>query len=436
MGYTQYRELDSSEVTWLQDVPRHWRIKRLKFAADLINRKISVEESPLPYLGLEHIESWTGRKIDGEISNSEGLASSFLAGDVLFGKLRPYLAKVHLAKQDGLISSEALVVRSKPDLHPAFLKYYMLSSDFIKIVDSSTYGSKMPRASWEFIGNLPILLPEIDEQKTIARFLDFKTTQIDGLLAKKQALLGKLAEKRAAVISRAVIKGLDTSARMKHSKVAWLGDVPAHWDVLPLRRLIQTVKTGTTPSGVNEYHFDDDGTPWFRPGDYSDQMLLEFAEKRLSAEGVAEVRVFPTFTVMHVGIGATIGKVGVTTQQASCNQQINAIICNNKLHYIFAAYFLQAIREYIVKCGKYTTLPIINQDETKALTFTVPPLDVQINISDYLIREENLIASQRKKISEAIARLKEYKSALVTNAVTGKIDLRGFSVPPAAESIA
>ncbi|BBB59683.1 hypothetical protein UNDKW_1410 [Undibacterium sp. KW1] len=99
MGYAQYNERDGSGVSWLQQKPSHWGIKRLKFSTDIINNKVSVEDSPLPYFGLEHIESWTGRKIEGEISNSEGLASSFAVGDVLFGKLRPYLAKVHLAQR-------------------------------------------------------------------------------------------------------------------------------------------------------------------------------------------------------------------------------------------------------------------------------------------------------------------------------------------------
>lgn len=429
IGYAQYKVLDSSGVSWLQQKPSHWRIKRLKFSTDLINSKVSVEDSSLPYLGLEHIESWTGRKIDGEINNSEGSASSFATGDVLFGKLRPYLAKVHLAQQAGLISSEALVVRSKDELHAEYLKYYILSRDFINIVDSSTYGSKMPRASWDFIGNLPVLLPDVEEQKTIALFLDFKTAQIDALIDKKKSLLDKLVEKRTALISHTVTKGLDPSVPMKDSGVTWLGKIPLHWSALPLRRLIRTVKTGTTPSGVNEFHFDDRGISWFRPGDFSDQVFIESAEKRLSDEGVAEVRVFPAFTVMHVGIGATIGKVGVTTEQSSCNQQINAIVCNEKLHNIFAAYFLQAIKEYIVKCGKYTTLPIINQDETKALFFTAPPVDEQIKISDYLLREEKIIEQQKNKIAEVVTRLQEYRSALITNAVSGKIDVRGFKTP-------
>jgi type I restriction enzyme, S subunit len=249
-------------------------------------------------------------------------------------------------------------------------------------------------------------------------------------------LLAKLAEKRTALISHAVTKGLAPSAPMKDSGVAWLGKIPAHWEALPLRRLVRSVKTGSTPSGVNEYHFDDEGISWFRPGDFTDQVFLDLAEKKLSDEGLTEVRLFPPFTVMHVGIGATIGKVGVTAEQASCNQQINAIICNEKLHHLFATYFLQSIREFIVKCGKYTTLPIINQDETKALIFTVPPLDEQIQISKFLLQEEKTITDQRLKITEVIGRLNEYRSALITNAVTGKIDVRNFQAPQPAAGMA
>jgi type I restriction enzyme, S subunit len=436
MKYLRYVEYKNSDTSWLQAIPKNWNIKRLKFSVELINNKVNVEESELPYLGLEHIESWTGKKLDGEISSSEGTASKFAPGDVLFGKLRPYLAKVHLANQKGLISTEALVIRSKCEVFAGFLKYYVLSRDFVNIVDSSTYGSKMPRASWDFIGNLPVLLPDLEEQKAIAHFLDYKTAQIDALIAKKEALLAKLAEKRTALISHAVTKGLDQSVPMKDSGVEWLGDIPAHWFALPLRRLITTVKTGTTPSGVNENHFDDGGRAWFRPGDFSDLIFLEKAEKQLSIEGESEVRIFPENTVMHVGIGATIGKVGVTTQPSSCNQQINAIICNDRLDPLYACYYLQSIKDYIVKCGKYTTLPIINQDETKALIFTVPPIEEQQVITKLLLSQSIRIESQYKKIQSAIYKLKEYRSALITNAVTGKIDVRDFQIPPTAQEAA
>lgn len=201
--------MKDSGVAWLGDIPAHWKIKRLKFSTDLINNKVNVEDSSLSYLGLEHIESWTGRRIDGEISNSEGLASSFAAGDVLFGKLRPYLAKVHLAQHNGLISSEALVIRSKDGLLAEFLKYYMLSRDFINIVDSSTYGSKMPRASWDFIGNLPILLPMVDEQENIISYLDENFQKFDEQKNRIDLVINHLQEYRSALITNAVTGKID-----------------------------------------------------------------------------------------------------------------------------------------------------------------------------------------------------------------------------------
>lgn len=98
MQPSTYPDLRDSNVPWIQSIPSHWTQKRLKFVVELVNQKQSVDQSGLPYIGLEHIESWTGRKIDGEISQSEGLASTYASGDVLFGKLRPYLAKIHLAE--------------------------------------------------------------------------------------------------------------------------------------------------------------------------------------------------------------------------------------------------------------------------------------------------------------------------------------------------
>ena len=275
----------------------------------------------MPYLGLEHIESWSGRKIEGEISNSEGLASSFVVGDVLFGKLRPYLAKVHLAQQDGLISSEALVVRSKDELHAEFLKYYMLSRDFINIVDSSTYGSKMPRASWDFIGNLPVLLPDVEEQKVIARFLDFKTAQIDALISKKKVLLEKLTEKRTALISHAVTKGLDPSVPMKDSRVDWIGEIPKHWDVWKVTHGFRRIGSGTTPKSDNPTFYD--GTiPWVTTSELRESIIFDTVQK-VTEEAVAShsaLKIYPAGSLAIAMYGATIGRLGMLGINATFNQ--------------------------------------------------------------------------------------------------------------------
>lgn len=442
MGYAQYKELDSSGVSWLQKKPSHWRIKRLKFSTDLINNKVSVEDSPLPYLGLEHIESWTGRKIEGEISNSEGLASSFVVGDVLFGKLRPYLAKVHLAQQDGLISSEALVVRSKDELHAEFLKYYMLSRDFINIVDSSTYGSKMPRASWDFIGNLPVLLPDVEEQKLIARFLDFKTAQIDALIAKKKALLDKLAEKRTALISHAVTKGLDPSVAMKDSGVVWLGNVPAHWKVIPIKFSLDMPITDGPHSTPQFY---DEGIP-FISAEAVKNDRLDFSRKRgyISEDdhAIFSKKYKPKYgDVYMVKSGATTGAVARVETHEEFNIWSPLAVLRPHAEKSITDYLFYVLKSkpffYSVELSwSYGTQQNIGMGVISNIRMALPPIEEQKAICRYLEPLLQKIDAQRAKVDSVVERLQEYRSALITNAVTGKIDVRGFEAPQPAEGFA
>lgn len=444
MGYAQYKELGRSGVSWLQKKPSHWRIKRLKFSTDLINNKVRVEDSPLPYLGLEHIESWTGRKINGEISNSEGLASSFVVGDVLFGKLRPYLAKVYLAQQDGLISSEALVVRSKDELHAEFLKYYMLSRDFINIVDSSTYGSKMPRASWDFIGNLPVLLPDVEEQKVIARFLDFKTAQIDSLIAKKKALLDKLVEKRTALISHAVTKGLDSSVAMKDSGVAWLGKIPVHWAIDRAKWSVSSCQNGVwgaEPDG-------EDDLVCIRVADF-DRQSLRVSTEKLTMRSIAEKdrrnRLLNNGDLLLEKSGG--GEHQLVGTVVEFNQPFPAVSSNFIARMVasddFDPRFLVYVHSHLYagrvnyRSIKQTT-GIQNLDSQSYLDESIayPPLEEQKVIGKFLDDVSARMDVQKELINAVIDRLMEYRSALVTNAVTGKIDVRGFEISQSAEGIA
>lgn len=439
MGYAQYKELDSSGVSWLQKKPSHWRLKRLKFSTDLINNKVSVEDSPLPYLGLEHIESWTGRRIEGEISNSEGLASSFVVGDVLFGKLRPYLAKVHSAQQDGLISSEALVVRSKDELHAEFLKYYMLSRDFINIVDSSTYGSKMPRASWDFIGNLPVLLPDVEEQKVIASFLDFKTAQIDSLIAKKRALLDKLAEKRTALISHAVTKGLDPSVPIKDSGVPWLGKIPAHWDEKRLKYAIsEPLKYGANEAAELT---DTDLPRYIRITDVNDDGSLREETFRSLPDEVANSYLLSDGDILLARSGATVGKSFIYKPSwgvaAYAGYLIRARMAD-MMDADFAYLFLQSscYWQWLNSVFIQATIQNVSAEKYANLVISVPPIDEQLAIVSYLHEQLKKIDAQRDRVSSVVDRLIEYRSAIITNAVTGKIDVRGFEVPQTAEGLA
>lgn len=225
---------------WVRNVPGSWKIDWLKWHVSLSTERPNDEQrATLPYLSNEDIASWTGKVLREDLEPYEADSRLFQAGNVLFNKLRPYLAKVFHADFNGTSSGELLCLRPSKRVDARYLFYVLTSFGFIDSVDSHTFGSKMPRADWEIVGHQPLPLPDIEIQKRIARFLDEKTTQIDALIEKKRALLDRLAEKRQALITHAVTKGLNPDVPMKPSDIDWLGDIPAHWEVLPLKRLVE-----------------------------------------------------------------------------------------------------------------------------------------------------------------------------------------------------
>lgn len=214
----RYEAYKDSGVEWIGEIPAGWRVERLKAGASLVNSK--AVDSSLPSLGMDAIESWTGRiRAASEQQRADDAQfNQCAAGDVLFGKLRPYLAKVAKAEFPMNCSSEFLVLR--PQCYSAsFLRYSLLNARLIDAVNAATYGTKMPRANWETVGNLKLPLPSISEQRAIAAYLDEKTAEIDGLIADIERSIELLQEYRTSVISEAVTKGLDPCVPMKDSGV-------------------------------------------------------------------------------------------------------------------------------------------------------------------------------------------------------------------------
>lgn len=194
-----------SGIEWFEEIPQHWNILKLKHIASLRNQKSNNIDFRI---GLENIESKTGKFIPSSEVVFEEDGIGFKKGDILFGKLRPYLAKVFLTDRDGICVSEFLVLKIKSESNK-FIKFLMLSSLFIDIVDSSTYGTKMPRANWEFIGNLKIPLPPLKEQEQIVNFLDEKCEKIDLLIEKTKKQIKLIKEYKTTLINQAVCGRID-----------------------------------------------------------------------------------------------------------------------------------------------------------------------------------------------------------------------------------
>ena len=194
--------LKDSGVEWIGEIPEHWEVKRLKNVCFQINIKENSKGNPLPYIGLENIESGSGRYID-TTSEVDGMANRFCKNNVLFGKLRPYLSKVYLTETDGICSTEFIVYDTKSN-NCRFIHKLLLSQTFIDVVNSSTYGAKMPRANSEFINNIYVQIPPLSEQQSIADYLDRKCGEIDKLISIKQQKIEKLKDYKKLLIFECV----------------------------------------------------------------------------------------------------------------------------------------------------------------------------------------------------------------------------------------
>lgn len=194
--------LKDSNIDWIGKIPTHWQIKKLKYVLEEKNNKQISIECQLNYIGMENVESWTGQYIETD-SEVEGLANVFNENNVLFGKLRPYLAKVYLAREKGLCSTEFIVYEIL-DNNSTYIQRLLSSTNFINIVNASTYGSKMPRANSNFIGNLKIAIPPLSEQSEIAAYLDKVSTKTEQAIKLKRQEIERLKEYRQTLINSAV----------------------------------------------------------------------------------------------------------------------------------------------------------------------------------------------------------------------------------------
>lgn len=195
-------EMKESGVEWTEFFPNSWSIKKVKYIFEFISTK-EVASNRTFNIALENIVAHSGNYID---TNSEYEASgvSFRKNDILFGKLRPYLAKVHLCERAGIALGDIFVLRPLSGFDSSFLRYLLISEKFIQYVDSSTYGAKMPRANWDFIGNIYVAYPTLDKQRDISKYLDKEMQRFDSAISNCQRQIVLLQERKQIIINEVV----------------------------------------------------------------------------------------------------------------------------------------------------------------------------------------------------------------------------------------
>ena len=424
-----YASYKPSGVAWLGDVPAHWRIEKVKFQARLRGDK-AVGANGVRYVGMEHVLPKVGKfnpMVEGTQEEAESTVNVFFKGDVLFGKLRPYLAKCVVADTDGVCSSEFLVLSPSDEVVPAYLNATMLMQEFIDAVDASTYGAKMPRADWGFIGQQRLPLPPPDEQQAIADYLDTETARIDTLVQEKEELIGLLKEARSATITEAVSRGLCPSVPLKSSGLHFLGNVPKHWKKFKVAHAFGT-SSGTTPPTDEPKWYEGD-VPWVQSSELRENVVFS-TEKKVTVEAVQKfsaLKIYPAGTLLLAMYGATIGRVGLLGVPATTNQACCALHPLGEISTQFFCWWLQAYRDELVARGYGGGQPNISATLISGMYFFAPLPEEQQAIAEYLDDETAKIDALITHTQEEIALLKELRAATIADAVLGRVDVRSLT---------
>lgn len=420
-------------MEWIGNIPEHWRIDRLKDISKNVVGGGTPKSSIKEYWDEGEI-NWVsptdfGKSTEKYISNSEkkitqlGLSKSsanLLPEGTIIMSSRASIGDVKIA--DCNLSTNQGFVSFITDykIHNNYL-YYIIKGflgDYFSNIASGTTFMEISRRMVK-LENIP--LPPISEQQAIATYLDKACMRIDRIIEIKQKQLEKIEELRKSEIYYCCTKGLNSSVTFKKTTRSYIKEIPKHWKIEKLKRGCERIDTGGTPKTENSENFINGTIKWYAP-DCFGSMILDKPKKMINEVALKnnEIKIYPKNSIFFVGVGATAGKVSITEEPASCNQQINILQTNHKLLPRFLLYHLKVIEKEIIKFAQYTTLPILNQSKTGYIDICFPPLKEQKEIVEYLDNFQSNSIELESKLKSQIKTLKSYRKSLIHECVTGK----------------
>lgn len=437
--FKRYPEYKDSGVEWLGEIPAHWEVNRLKHLC-LISALYGANESAASYshdgvrfLRTTDIAEDGTLNEDGAVYVDSALVSDYILreGDLLVSRSGT-LGKsfVYNKKKHGQCAYAGYLVRFVLGnrLLPQFAFYFTKSENFARWLSLSVISSTIGNVNGQKYANIQLPRPSIGEQNSIATFLNRETARIDALIAKKERLIELLQEKRTALITHAVTKGLDPDIPMKDSGVEWLGEIPAHWRTKKLKFSV-SFTGGGTPSKENPDYWKGD-IPWVSPKDMKSEEVAT-TEDYITDAGLKEssthlVQTACVLIVVRSGILKHTIPVAINQCEVALNQDMKALIPSSELNPSFLKLVILGNQNPFLEIWRKqgATVESIEHELLANTHVPLPPLIEQQHISACIDLESEGINHLLEQARVAIALLKEYRTALISAAVTGKIDVR------------
>ncbi|MGV1169918.1 restriction endonuclease subunit S [Enterobacter asburiae] len=426
--YKPYEFYSDTNAVWYKQKPVHWVCERFKYSFSEKKKK-NATELPAGSISFGEVilKNEDNLSQDTKESYQEVLAGEFLINPLNLNfdlkSLRTALSTINV-----VVSTGYIVLQGCGLLHSRFARWLLQQFD---VSHMKTLGAGVRQTiNYADIGNSLFCRPTLKEQKIIAAFLDHETAKIDNLIEKQQQLIELLKEKRQAVISYAVTKGLNPDVPMKDSGVEWLGEVPEHWKVSSLG-YYSSLNTGATPDRSNSKYWNGE-IAWIKTGEVNYNNICS-SEEKITWEAVknTSVRLSPPGTLLMAmyGQGITRGRVAILDISATYNQACVAISPSETLLNVYLRLFFIAGYHAIRDGGNETSQMNLNADIVRKFKILVPPLSEQKEIVSYLDCHLPQIEMLVERADSVIALLQERRTALISAAVTGKIDVRDWVAP-------
>lgn len=426
----RYPSYKDSGVEWLGEIPEHWSIKKAKWIFREVSNK-NYPNEPLLSATQEHgvvprdlLENRVMMPM-GELVNYKLVEE----GNFVIS-LRSFEGGIEYSKFRGLVSPAYTVLQNKILIEKRFFTYLMKSLHFIQELNKAITGVRDGK-NINYKDFTEIYFPIVPnlEQKAIAHFLDHKLEQIEQYIRNKKRLIELLNEQKTAIINRAVTKGINPNAPMKHSGIEWLGEIPSHWEVIKLKFLAKRITDGEhiSPKLVSE------GILLLSAKDIRDKEIIYDVDKFVSIEDAKQfwLRCKPQLgDVLIVSRGATIGRVAIVEDEIHFCLMGSVILCRLKSEAISLFIYFVLNSNYAQKLFFFSSAasaqPAIYITDIAELAIPIPTLQEQNEIIDYLEFESQKIDLAIAQIEKEIELIQEYRTTLISDAVTGKIDVRGF----------
>jgi len=445
MKHRAYPAYKPSGMEWVGDIPNHWKVLAIKFAlsipiTDGPHETPEFLEEGVPFLSAESVKD---DRLDfsrkrGFISEKDHARFSRKyvpkRGDVYMVKSGATTGNVARVETEEVFNiwSPLAVLRPHPSHSTTdFIFYFMKSRAFLASVELAwSYGTQQ-NIGMGVVSNLRITLPQLEEQRAIAAFLDRETARIDMLIQKKQRQIELLQEKRSALISHAVTKGLDPDARMKDSGIEWLGEIPAHWELTKLGRIANNLQTGPFGSQLHASDYIEDGIPVINPANIQHGEIMADARCTVSEEKYMQlIRHRLTEGDIVFARRGEMGRCALVTQESEnfiCGTgSLRVRLDTDKADPQYVNLFLgiTGVKDHLLFESVGSTMDNLNAGILARIPIVLPPKIEQTEIRDKVDRERGRIHVLIKKVEESISLLRKYRTVIISSAVTGKIDVR------------